>query len=648
MKFLISIIWVTAIVLGNPAIAQQVSLEDLKTLYRTQKDTIKLKTIHRITEKHIQQNDSTFKYASIGLHESNEMHNTNYQGIFLNYLCIVSENRGEYEKAIELAKMALEKFDLIENHLWAAGVSREVAEIFISMLMYDSAMTYCMKALEYHEKLEVNPGTLEALSTLASIHELSGNVNQSIEWSQKMLSLAIAHNFPYYQSEAYLNLGNTYDQKGNYDSALYFKLLALKRTTNVKKNSYASLMGNIGKSYMNKGNYDSALYYTQLYYNLSRDKTDPLYRRDQKKALSAIELGQLYFSMADQRKAKLYLDEGIRLSKEIGAKEKVSEAYHTLYRIAELNHQDAEALRNFLSYNELYQEAIKIENQKTIQQLTFRYNTKQKNQEISLLKLENELKESKLMDAQTRYYAAMLSFIVILIVGFLIFNRLNLKQKARLAEERSQNQKVRFKSMIEAEERERKRIAAELHDGLGQLLSTARLNIAALQGNANDAKDKQVNNSIKLLDDAVSEVRVISHNMMPNALVSMGLESAIREQVHMINDAGALKVHLNLPEEKLGISEALSISLYRVIQEILNNAIKYARAKNIWISILTQPLKLEIAIKDDGKGFDVRHTHDGSGIGWGNINSRIEMINGKIDIESGHAKGTSVIIAIPV
>lgn len=597
---------------------------------------------------HIQQNDSALKYALIGLQESEVVSNALYQGKFLNYLCIIYENNGEYNEAIDFAKRALEKFEHANNHLWAAGICKEMSEIFISMLMYDSAMTYCMKALEHHDHLKVNPGTLEALSTAASIHELSGNLDQSIEWSQKMLRLAIEYNFSYYQSEANLNLGNIYDLKGNYDSALYFKLLALKATSNVKKNNYASLLGNIGKSHKLLGNFDSAFYYTKLYYDLVRDETDPLYRRDQKKALSAIELGQLYFTIGDQIKARKFLDEGIKLSKEISTKEKVGEAYHALYSIAMSNKQDAEAMRNYLAYHDLYQEAMKVENQKTIQQLTFRYNTKQKTQEISLLKLENELNESRIQDIQTRLFIAILGLITLLIIGFLIINRMKLKQKTRIAEERSQNQKVRFKSMIEGEERERKRIATELHDGLGQLLSSARLNIAALQGNDNNSPSKQIDNSLKLLDSAVNEVRVISHNMMPNALVSIGLESALREQVHMINDAGSFNIHLNLPEEKLIISETLAISSYRIIQEILNNAIKSSEARNIWISILVRSTLFEIVIRDDGKGFDVHHYRDGTGIGWGNINSRIEMISGKIDIETYPNKGTSVIMRIPV
>ena len=101
-----------------------------------------------------------------------------------------------------------------------------------------------------------------------------------------------------------------------------------------------------------------------------------------------------------------------------------------------------------------------------------------------------------------------------------------------------------------------------------------------------------------------------------------------------------------MPENKIAISEELSISLYRIIQELLNNALKYSHARNIWISIQMQNQRLIIEIKDDGKGFDTALPQNG--IGWENINSRIEVLNGDIIVESAPEKGTSVLLNVAI
>lgn len=623
-------------------------LDSLKQVYRSQQDTIKLETLRRICEQHIQQNDSVYKYALVGMNESKKLNDRDYEGKFLMYLSLSMENSGKYREAIYFGKRAIQMFDQTNNHLWAAGMCREIAETFITMLLYDSAMLYSFKALEYHSNLDVNPRTLEALSSIAHIHELTGNIDQSIEWNQNMLRQSVQYGYPYYESEAYYNLGNVYDLKSEYDSAIYFKKLALRHTSEVKENEYVQLLGSIGNSFMLKGDLDSALYYTSLFYDLSRDEHRSLYRRNKKKALSAINLGALNFKMGNSQLAKLYLNEGIILASQIDYKEKLMEAHEWLYQIHFKNKNYAKALEQFQYYTEFYKEALSIENQRIIQQLTFQFDTKQKAQEISLLRLEAEINETKLQQAKNQLIIALMGILAILIIGFLIITRIKFKQRARLAEEKERNQRIRFKSIIETEENERKRIARELHDSLGQLLSTARLNISAVEGDLNEMKAQQISNSIKLIDNAVNEVRTISHNMMPNALISIGFESALREQVHLINDAGKFKVHLETPNEKLSIPEALGISLYRIVQEILNNALKYSEAENIWIEIVGQHEAISIKIKDDGNGFDPAQKHTSGGIGWNNIHSRIEVINGEISINSTPQKGTSIQLNVAV
>jgi signal transduction histidine kinase len=185
------------------------------------------------------------------------------------------------------------------------------------------------------------------------------------------------------------------------------------------------------------------------------------------------------------------------------------------------------------------------------------------------LTAQNEIQSLEIQNNQVML-GGMGGIAILLVVSTIaMYSRKNYKLKVFLAQEKEAQQKLRFKSVIEGEEKERKRIAQDLHDGLGQLLSTARLNVSVLEDEILDDNSTTLNNSLKLIDDAVSEVRSISHNMMPNALISIVFEAALKEQVHLINDAGKVHVKLLLPEENLDLEESKAISLIESYKKFL-------------------------------------------------------------------------------
>ncbi|HTL82578.1 MAG TPA: triple tyrosine motif-containing protein [Bacteroidia bacterium] len=208
-------------------------------------------------------------------------------------------------------------------------------------------------------------------------------------------------------------------------------------------------------------------------------------------------------------------------------------------------------------------------------------------------------------------------------------------------------QSARMNAIIETEEKERKRIAGELHDGLGQLLSTARLNVAGLEESPDERDRVLLKNSIQLLDQACEEVRTISHNMMPGALIRLGLISAVNELINKINDTEKLKIEYDTDLEDR-LPETMEIALYRIVQEVLNNMVRHAEAKNIVVKMKRSSNELLINISDDGKSFDVSKIAESKGLGWKNIHSRVELLGGTIRVESESGKGTSIFISIPL
>jgi signal transduction histidine kinase len=219
-------------------------------------------------------------------------------------------------------------------------------------------------------------------------------------------------------------------------------------------------------------------------------------------------------------------------------------------------------------------------------------------------------------------------------------------EREMLLQQVNVQQRDSFRVIIEATEKERKRVAEDLHDGLGQLLSTAKLNLTAIETDDIE-ENKNLNTSIAIIDEACQEIRHISHNMMPGTLIRLGLVSAVKEQARKINASGKILVTVSVSGFETRMDESREIALYRVIQELLNNAIRYANATDVEIKLEQLADGYLFSIKDNGKGFDPKVLELGKGIGWRNIRSRVDLLQGNIDLKTAPGKGTVLNIWIP-
>jgi two-component system, NarL family, sensor kinase len=190
-----------------------------------------------------------------------------------------------------------------------------------------------------------------------------------------------------------------------------------------------------------------------------------------------------------------------------------------------------------------------------------------------------------------------------------------------------------------------------LHDGVGQLLSAAKLNLSNLDSKLTSKTEEQLlamQNALSLVDDSVKEVRSVSHNMMPNTLIKQGLASAVREFITKLGSAPTLKVDLEIIGLDTRLDNQVETVLYRVIQEIVNNIIKHANASQISMQLIRHDTELNIMIEDNGVGFDTNQLENFDGIGLKGIQTRIEFLNGSVHFDSTIGRGTTVIIDIPL
>lgn len=235
---------------------------------------------------------------------------------------------------------------------------------------------------------------------------------------------------------------------------------------------------------------------------------------------------------------------------------------------------------------------------------------------------------------------AISSTILILSVFFLLLLTLFNKSSRR-------KQSELFMAVVDTQEKERQRIGKDLHDDIGPLLSAIKLNMERLQPRV---KDNEIMAYVKdLLDDAVKGVRSSAHNLMPDVLQYYDLAAAIQDICNKVNNHGKLTIEFIHHIEGLNISQSATLNIYRILNEIINNTIKHADATTLNITLIKQKHLLVIGIKDNGVGFDtslVQGTGMKSGIGLKNIESRVNLMNGKYDLKSEPGKGTKIKIIL--
>ena len=201
-------------------------------------------------------------------------------------------------------------------------------------------------------------------------------------------------------------------------------------------------------------------------------------------------------------------------------------------------------------------------------------------------------------------------------------------------------------AVIRTEEKERQRFSKELHDGLGPLLSSAKMSVSALERMNTDPEQKElIQNTYLVVDEAVRSLRELSNNMNPNILTNFGLARAVSSFINKLSAFSKVKVNFSTNLQEVRFDADVEVILYRVICEMINNSLKHASAEHLNLSILRMPgEEINIIFEDDGVGFvpeEVLNNPEG-GMGMSNMFSRIASLKGNVDIDSAPGEGTRI------
>lgn len=360
-------------------------------------------------------------------------------------------------------------------------------------------------------------------------------------------------------------------------------------------------------------------------------------------ALTFSDLGVAMNAKGDYPKAIKYLTLSNRVAERLKYPELQSNNYTELAAVAQKQGDFQKAFEFFTKRTALRDSLYDLEKTRQTKEMEAKYESAKKEQQI-------EAQKSRLR-LQTFLFIG-IGGLILLSVLFANsqYKRYRLKKETQLQAEIMKQQEMAAKAVMEAEENERERIAKDLHDGVGQMMSAAKMNLSAFESEihlTNDEQKKSLEKIIQLVDESCKEVRTVSHIMMPNALLKNNLSVAINDFVNKLSQKN-LRVQVSTEGLDERLDSTIETVLYRVIQECVHNAIKHAGATTLDISLIRDRDGISGTIEDNGKGFDIADKDKYEGIGLKNIITRIGYLKGTVDFDSAPGRGTLIALHVPV
>ncbi len=494
----------------------------------------------------------------------------------------------------------------------------------------------------------------------------------------------------------YINMASIYAQAGELDKEIELlrKANKITKSTGDERNEAISSMG-IRTYYVNQGNLDSAEHYAQRAFEIAQKRGDPILklyslfnlasmeegRGNIEKAesyyLSLLALnpvghdgarmryrcGDFYYKTNRLRKARAYLEVALAESKELGASDLTMNIQAILTNVYKKLGMFRSATLSAHDYMHLADSLHGVEVRSNVNELSIKYESEKKERENQELLAKQGKKELEIIKLNTKLrqqvflvILGVLAILAAILISF--FLKKQQRQKLQIARQKQaiQEQKISeleamqmitsMKSLVQGQENERGRIAKELHDGIGSIMASLKLSLSQLP-HYGERQDYQqlVSNINALYDKANSELRRIAQNLMPATLTRYGLIAALEDFVAELNYSGKVHIDFQYLFAESNLPDELSLSLYRVIQELLNNAIRHGKPSEVLVQLMKHDDVVNITVEDNGLGFDVNNMDPGNGLQ--NIESRLAFFGGHMRIESNPKLGTTIYIECP-
>ncbi|WP_323757185.1 ATP-binding protein [Roseivirga sp.] len=549
-------------------------------------------------------------------------------GFFLVIICQVlgQENRFESKKSFD---------DLINQ-----------ADRLKAESKYDSALVI-FNFLK--NKAELENDTLNLIKSnlgIGAVFFLLKETDVARDYYRKLISMAKLINDSSYINKGFYGIGGTYQVDGNLDSAFYYYENTLPYF--IGKNQYkdaALILANMASIYYLRGELDLSIETSLKSTEFAKTSDSP-----QLEGSNLRMLGMIHRVKKEYEESQEYYFGAYRIADANNFLKDKGEALYGLIRLSRDQEDYDKVIRYYENYISVLEDIyLKGENDQILD-LKEKYKT-------ASLELENEKqKRSTTIVLLTSMALVLTAFVIINVIDQ---RRKNIKTLAAKNDELNkqqidellQKQEIAsLQGVLEGQETERKRVAIDLHDRLGGILSMVKLHFSVVTESL--SKDDQTHakfmKASDLLDQATGEVRSISHNLMSGVLTKFGLVPALEDLKDKISQTGKLKVSLYSNELNNVLTAEQELQLYRIVQELMSNILKHSKAKEANIQLTKGEDSVNLIVEDDGVGFDLKEVNKKAGIGLTNLKARVGKLDGNFHIDSGRGAGTTISIDIPI
>ncbi|MDG1276456.1 MAG: sensor histidine kinase [Algoriphagus sp.] len=564
-----------------------------------------------------------------------------------NNVGVVFWAKSDYDSAAYYLDQTRELYTSLDNERGVAVTSVNLGLILQNKGDYDASLEYQLEALRIVTKIDDQGLKGSVLTNIGNVHFLNEKFDKAKAYYFDALRLKQSlpdDDFRQNIQKTLLNIGNVYGRLDAQDSAIYYYQEALPYAIKANDSkSQALIYTDLGHAYSKKKEYNLA---GDFFKKALAVYSEGKYENDYDQSILLWSMGENELRRNNISAAVTLAEQSLALSKKIENLNRLRDSYGLLAEVYEANNQFGSALQAH-KFHKIYEDSLlNIDTNSKIAELETKYETEKKDQQILLLDQENSLQKAN-NDRNTLLIVGLLLVLLLLILIFYLWRKQSrINQQKVLSEQKTRLREAQIQAVISSEEKERKRFASDLHDSMGQLVSALTMNIQGLKNTGNDplVRHEIVDNSTVLLNDIQREIRNIAFNLMPQVLTKEGLIPALEELCGRISKSNQVKASIQAFGIDTRLNEVFEISLYRILQEWVSNLLKYSGATELLIQFVSHENEIVITVEDNGTGFDLKTFETSSGNGWRNINTRLNLIKGTLDIDTQPGRRNSTLM----
>ncbi|WP_136479897.1 tetratricopeptide repeat protein [Cognatitamlana onchidii] len=618
-------------------------LDSLKIeLAKKQADTSKVKILNDLAYYYLYQDiDSSLVYGKKALLKAKSINFSKVEANACIYIGNAFLYTNKYDSAhyyYDLSLKLHDKYGINKSALYASlGLSHKIQG------NYEKAIETYLEGIKYDESNAYEYGKFIKACNLINIYAIVEDYQKSIDFGVELVEVAKStddENIKYFLGTLLNNIGTYYSKLHDFDNAIYYFNESLEANLeNGNKKEIARNYNNLGSIYEKTNRYSEAKTLLEKALEIRKEFSD-----QDELAETHTELGVVYSKLNNIKLSNIHFKKALKIAEDLKSLTLLSDVYLAKSKAYESQQNFKSALLNFEKHTQFRDSILHNEKLKNIEEIETKYQTEKKDKEIATQQLELKEKESEIQKkkAQNNYMLGGIIFLVVstILLVFLLKQRQRRKNQELLTLKREFQIKT-LESLIEGEEKERFRIAKELHDGVNGDLSAIKYKLSSLL----EMNNKVIKEAITMIDDSCKQVRAISHNLVPPTLEKFNLVEATEAYCNNINTLNStLEITFQQLGDTIEIPKQAEVNIFRIIQELITNSVKHAKASTINVQISNRNSIIQVTVEDDGIGFD-KNNPGSSGIGLSNVQSRIDYLQAEVDLVTNE-KGTSYTIDI--